>query len=241
VVITKLNDSDSGSTAGPSFIRGLIAVAAQILITGALLFISAGRADWLWAWIYVGVFTALTGLAHLVMLPRDPGLAAERRNAKRGAPSIERVHATLMALLLPAGIVVVAGLGERFGWPPLLAPSLHVAGLVLAVLGYSVTLWALASNTFFSSVVRIQEERGHRVITSGPYRYVRHPGYGGFLMFWIGSAVALSSVWALVPVGLLAAVTVLRILYEEKTLREGLDGYIDYTGSVRYRLVPGIW
>ena len=239
--MTKLNDSDSGSTAVRSFIGGLIAVAAQILITGALLFVSAGRADWLWAWIYIGVFAALTGLAHLVMLPRDPELAAERRNAKKGAPPIERVHAVLMALLLPAGIVAVAGLGERFGWPPLLPPTLRVAGLVLAVLGYSVTLWALASNTFFSSVVRIQEERGHRVITGGPYRYVRHPGYGGFLLFWLGSALALNSAWALVPVVLLAAVTGLRILYEERTLREGLDGYVDYTRNVRFRLVPGVW
>ncbi len=239
--MTRLDDSRSGSGAVRSFFRGLITVAVQVVVAGALLFVAAGGADWLWAWIYIGMFAVLTGLAHLVMLPRDPELAAERRNAKRGAPPIERLHAALMALLIPAATLIVAGLGVRLSWPPSMSNTLRVLGLGVSVTGYTITLWALGRNTFFSSVVRIQEERGHHVITDGPYRYIRHPGYAGFILFWSGTALVLGSIWAFVPVGLLTMVTALRILYEERTLRVGLDGYVSYARNVRYRLVPGVW
>jgi protein-S-isoprenylcysteine O-methyltransferase Ste14 len=216
-------------------------VLGQVLAAGAAVFLSAGRIDWPYGWVYVGSFAALTGLAYLAILPRDPELAAERRSAKKLATKADRAMAAPMSVYLPVVILVVAGLGERFGWAPSLTPAVRLAGLVIAVLGYLFTLWALSSNTFFSSVVRIQSDRGHRLVTGGPYRIVRHPGYAGFIAFWAGSALLLGSVWALIPTALLTGLTALRVVLEERTLKAGLDGYVDYVRSVRYRLLPGIW
>jgi protein-S-isoprenylcysteine O-methyltransferase Ste14 len=233
-----------GSRSGPNKplgARDLLMVVGQFAAAGIAVFLSAGRIDWLYGWIYVCAFAALTGLAYLVILPRDPELAAERRNAKRLATRADRAMAAPMSVYLPVVILVVAGLGERLGWRPSLPAAVRLAGLLTAVLGYLFTLWALSSNTFFSSVVRIQSERGHHLITGGPYRIVRHPGYAGFIAFWAGSALLLGSVWALIPTALLAGLTALRVILEERTLKAGLDGYVDYVRSVRYRLLPGIW
>jgi protein-S-isoprenylcysteine O-methyltransferase Ste14 len=225
----------------PSRARILRGVLAQVVAAAALLALAAGRLDWLWAGLFLALFAALTALAYLVVLPADPGLAAERSSGRREAAKLDRGVAGLMSIFLPVALLVVAGLGERFAWPPALPTAVRISGAVIAVLGYLFTLWALAANTFFSNVMRIQEERGHRVVSDGPYRFVRHPGYAGFLVFWVGTALMLGSLWSLIPVALLAAATAHRSLREEETLREGLVGYVDYADRVRFRLVPGIW
>ena len=102
-------------------------------------------------------------------------------------------------------------------------------------------MWVLHENSFASVVVRLQRERGHRVISSGPYAWVRHPMYSGAILFFIGIPLLLGSLWGLIASPLLVLMFAVRVSIEERTLREGLDGYVDYTSRVRYRLLPGVW
>jgi protein-S-isoprenylcysteine O-methyltransferase Ste14 len=101
--------------------------------------------------------------------------------------------------------------------------------------------WSMAANAFFAQTVRIQEDRGHTVATGGPYRYVRHPGYVGGILFQVATPLILGSVWALIPAGLTVCLTIIRTALEDRTLLEELDGYKEYAGRVRYRLLPGVW
>jgi protein-S-isoprenylcysteine O-methyltransferase Ste14 len=136
---------------------------------------------------------------------------------------------------------IVAGLDLRFGWSPRLPLAVQIAALALVIVGFLLGTWAMAVNRFFSAIVRIQEDRGHTVVTAGPYRYVRHPSYTGGILASLATALALSSLWALIPGGAVALVTIVRTALEDRTLQEELAGYKDYAQKVRYRLVPGIW
>jgi protein-S-isoprenylcysteine O-methyltransferase Ste14 len=111
----------------------------------------------------------------------------------------------------------------------------------LITFGYAFAAWAVAENRFFSSVVRIQTERGHVVCDSGPYRYVRHPGYAGNILAVFGIVLALGSVWALIPAAVASIIAVIRTVLEDQTLQEELPGYRGYARRVRYRLIPGIY
>nr|NIN68360.1 isoprenylcysteine carboxylmethyltransferase family protein [Anaerolineae bacterium]NIN98447.1 isoprenylcysteine carboxylmethyltransferase family protein [Anaerolineae bacterium] len=107
--------------------------------------------------------------------------------------------------------------------------------------GYALGVWAIASNAFFSQIVRIQKERGHRVATGGPYRFVRHPGYVGTILVGLAAPIMLGSLWALIPGGAVALLFILRTALEDQTLLGELEGYGTYAGRVRYRLLPGVW
>ena len=146
-----------------------------------------------------------------------------------------------MALSLMFPLVIVAGLDHRFGWSPVFPLWLIVIGFILISLGYAFAVWALAENRFFSSVVRIQTDRGHVVCDSGPYRIVRHPGYAGNILPLLGIVLALSSVWTLIPATVALIITVIRTALEDQTLQEELPGYRDYARRVRYRLIQGIY
>ena len=120
-------------------------------------------------------------------------------------------------------------------------PAIQIAALVIAALGYALGTWSMAANAFFSTVVRVQEDRDHAVATAGPYHYVRHPGYAGSFAFELATPILLGSLWALVPGGLAALLLVIRTALEDRTLHNELDGYEAYAKRVRYRLLPGLW
>jgi protein-S-isoprenylcysteine O-methyltransferase Ste14 len=101
--------------------------------------------------------------------------------------------------------------------------------------------WAVVSNKFFSDVIRIQTDRGHTVISDGPYRFMRHPGYVGMILYSLAAPFLLDSPWALIPGGLTVLLVIVRTVVEDRTLLEQLDGYQEYAGRVRYRLLPGVW
>jgi protein-S-isoprenylcysteine O-methyltransferase Ste14 len=168
---------------------------------------------------------------------------AERQNIKniRNAKTWDRVLAPLMAVSIGFPMVIVAGLDHRYHWSAEFPLWLNVLGFILISLGYAFAASALAENRFFSSVVRIQTDRGHVVCDSGPYRFVRHPGYAGNIPPLIGIVLALSSVWTLIPAAVALIVTVIRTELEDQTLQEELPGYRDYARRVRYRLIPGIY
>jgi protein-S-isoprenylcysteine O-methyltransferase Ste14 len=153
----------------------------------------------------------------------------------------DKVLAPLMALSLSFPLVIVAGLDHRFGWSPVFPICLNITGILLIAFGYAFAVWALAENGFFSSMVRIQTDRGHVVCDSGPYRIVRHPGYAGNLFAMPGIVLALDSAWTLVPVGFALVVTVIRTALEDRTLQDELPGYSEYTSRVRYRLILGVY
>ncbi len=138
-------------------------------------------------------------------------------------------------------LAIVAGLDHRFGWSAAFPIWLNVIGLILIATGYGLAVWALAENRFFSSMVRIQTDRGHAVCDSGPYRIVRHPGYAGNILPLAGIVLALSSVWTLIPAAAALCIVVIRTALEDRTLRDELPGYLEYTRRVRSRLIPGIY
>jgi len=210
------------------------------LVQVASLFIASGRLDWVMAWVYIGVYLASMGVNALVLIPTNPELVVERAQS-RGKRDLDRALAGVMALYGPAGICIVAGLDVRFGWSPGIPPALLIAALAIAVLGSLLTTWAMASNRFFYGVLRIAKDRGHTVATSGPYRYVRHPGYVGAIAFDLATPLILGSPWALIPAGLTTCIIILRTVLEDRTLQDELDGYKYYAQQVRYRLVPGVW
>lgn len=213
-------------------------VAMLILITG--LFLAAGRLDWPAAWIYTGVLVIIQFVTAAILLNVSPELLAERAQIGEDAKKWDIVLAVLTAYG-PVLILVVAGLDARNGWSPGVPAVIQVTGLVVLVLGHALTTWAMVANKFFSGVVRIQEERGHTVASSGPYRYVRHPGYVGALLFDLATPFALGTLWALVPAMLVTVVIIIRTALEDKTLQAELPGYDEYTGQTRYRLLPGVW
>jgi protein-S-isoprenylcysteine O-methyltransferase Ste14 len=174
---------------------------------------------------------------------RHPGLTAERQNIKniQNAKAWDKVLAPLMAVSLVFPMVVVAGLDHRFNWSPEFPLWLSVVGFFFIAFGYAFAAWAMVENRFFSSVVRIQTDRGHVVCDTGPYRFVRHPGYAGNVFPLFGIVLALGSVWTLIPAAVAIIITMIRIVLEDQTLQEELPGYRDYTQRVRYRLIPGIY
>ena len=136
---------------------------------------------------------------------------------------------------------IVAGLDERFGWTGGLPSGAQIAAAVLCVFAYALVVWATASNSFFSQIVRIQPERAQTVVTGGPYRYVRHPAYLGAILYELAVPVLLASWWAFVASGLGALLLILRTVLEDRMLQAELKGYADYARQVRRRLLPGIW
>jgi protein-S-isoprenylcysteine O-methyltransferase Ste14 len=193
------------------------------------------------AWAFLGVFVAGQGLTALFLIPGNPELVADRAQLKAETRDLDRVLAGLAVLYGPLSTWIVAGLDQRFGWSPQIPLALQLAALAVAALGSLLTTWAMASNKFFYGTVRIEKERGHTVATTGPYRFVRHPGYVGGMLFALATPLILSSLWAFIPAGLTVCVLLIRTALEDRTLQEELDGYRDYAQRVRYRLLPGMW
>ena len=208
------------------------------MLAGCLLG-AAGQLSWPMAWAVLGIYLAskVTGLAFL-----DPELIRERAAPGPGVDRGDMVIATLGYLALYPGTFVTAGLDAIRLGPTIAIPLfVQVTTLVVYAFGYGFTTWAVLSNPFFATFVRIQDDRGHSVISSGPYALVRHPGYSGALLSHLALPFALGSIWALLPAAVGAVFFVVRTLREDQTLRDHLAGYREYQVQVRWRLLPGVW
>ena len=217
-------------------------VSAYLLIPTILL-ICGGDLGWWQAWLY-SLLIVTAGLGgRMWSEQRHPGLLAERQNIEniRNAKAWDKVLAPLMAVSIAYPMVGVAGLDHRYDWSSEFPLWLIVIGFILISLGYAFATWALAENRFFSSVVRIQTDRGHEVCDSGPYRIVRHPGYAGNILALFGIVLALSSVWALIPAVAASIIAVIRTVLEDRTLHQELPGYRNYARRVQYRLIPWVY
>ena len=216
--------------------RFIFAVVGFEAALATLLLTLAGRLDLPWFWALRAVHATLILSAAARM---DDGLRAER--LRPGGPGIDRGFRPLLAGCIVAHLVVAALDGGRFHWSPEMPGTARAAGLVIYAAGVLLSLRAVAANRFFSPVVRLQHERGHRTVTDGPYRFVRHPGYAGMLVAMLAECVVLGSWWAAVPVALAVAVLARRTALEDGFLRAQLDGYAAYAAAVRYRWVPCVW
>jgi len=237
------SNTDVPEVAQTASLRQWISVVVVYLSIPLVLLVCGGDFGWWQAWGYFLLIIAAGPGGRIWAERRHPGLLAERQNMEKAqsAKAWDKILAPLMALSVSFPMVIVAGLDHRFGWSPVFPLWLIVLGFLLISLGYAFAAWALIENRFFSSVVRIQVDRGHVVCDSGPYRIVRHPGYAGNMLALPGMVLALSSMWTLIPAAVALIITVIRTALEDQTLQDELPGYPDYARRVRYRLIPRIY
>ena len=207
---------------------------------GVALFWSAGRIDWWPAWAAIAVMLAWITATAVVIIRFNPGLLAERLGPRKGAKPWDTAIVSILGLSQLARYIL-AGLDQRYDWTGGFPLAAQITALTVCFLGYALFVWATYSNAFFSQVVRIQSEHDHTVATGGLYRYVRHPGYVGAILFELAAPILLASWWAFIPSGLGALLLVLRTALEDRTLQAELTGYVDYSRKVRNRLIPGVW
>jgi len=210
-------------------------------LMGVLLFLPAGTLHWPAAWTYLVLMVALSLSLGVALSRRDPGLMQERLSSpiQKNQPTADKVLLSILLLAI-LGWQVVMGFDFRFGWSAV-PIWVQVIGALLLLVGIWICYLTMLENSFAAPVVKIQDERGQRVITSGPYGYVRHPMYAGAILFFIGTALVLGSWWGLVLVAVFVVMLAMRTFIEEKALRAGLRGYDDYAERVRYRLIPLVW
>lgn len=222
------------------WLKRLIQIVLMILILDGILFLIAGRLDWMGAWVFSFLYFVFVTVFVVWTMRNDPGLMEERGKRAENVKPWDRVIVTLYTILL-VGLLIVAALDAgRFRWSdmPLMLQAFGAIGLM----PLGAWLWWIArTNSYLSSYARIQDDRGQRVVTSGPYRYVRHPMYAALMPFFVCVALILGSWWALVPGGVIGVLFVIRTALEDRMLQDELPGYTEYAQRVRYRLLPGVW
>jgi protein-S-isoprenylcysteine O-methyltransferase Ste14 len=218
-------------------LKRFVQVVLQVVLFAVLIFVSSGQIVWHWAWIYLCTYVLII-IINAFILPAD--LIEERGRSKENVKKWDRVIMTIN--IFPAlGLLAVAGLDYRFSWSPAIADWIHVSALILMISGHAFFSWSMISNHFFSTAVRLQYDRSHQVATSGPYKYVRHPGYVGFIIINLATPLILGSLWALIPGAITTILFIIRTALEDSTLQNELEGYKEYALKVPYRLIPRIW
>jgi protein-S-isoprenylcysteine O-methyltransferase Ste14 len=211
---------------------------ARGFVLALVLFASAGRMDLPFFWGFIAICTVMGVLAYHATA-RHAGLMEEQLRPK-GKGSDGMVSVAALVLMVIQWVLAGRDIGH-YHWTPPLPMWLQVAGLAAMAAAYSFGYWALLENPFFSPVVRVQEDRGHSVVASGPYQHVRHPAYLGTCVGMVGGAIGLGSFAALIPAAVVCVLYVRRTMIEDAFLRSNLAGYEDYYQRVRYALFPGIW
>lgn len=207
----------------------------------ALLFGSAGRLDWTRGWISVAIYVGGMSILGVVVGRLNPSLMNARANWRR--PDTKPFDKVILRIFLPLATLqpAVAGFDAvRFGWSSLPA-VLVIPGTLLLIASIALIGWTLVKNPFAETTVRIQTERGHRVVAAGPYRFVRHPMYLGSILMYLSTPLIWGSVWALVLGGVIAALLVVRTSLEDATLQRELPGYAEFSSATPFRLIPGLW
>lgn len=221
-------------------INRLIQVLGSTVMIGAFMFLCAGRLDWMSAWAFLGLSTIIFLTAAVYVVRKNPDVVNERGKGAEGAKAWDRILTSIYAVFMFAIYIVAAIDAGRFQWS-VMPIAVQVLGGIGYVLGMLWMYWAMLANTFLAMGVRIQEERGHTTVSSGPYRFVRHPMYVGILVSYGSTPLLLGSWLALIPFVIMGALLILRTALEDKTLQKELPGYAEYVQRVRYRLFPGIW
>jgi len=210
------------------------ALLAGILIAGS------GRIDWAEGWIYIVVVSSGPAITTRMLIRKHPDLLLERSKLQRDTKPWDKVLAGLIAIVLPLALWIVAALDRRHGWSRIPAVW-QAAGFLVIAAAILLVHRAMLENRFFAATVRIQKDRGHSVVSTGPYAYVRHPGYVGMIAFNLATPIALGTAYAMIPAALCAGVLALRTALEDRVLRAELPGYAGYARRVRSRLIPAVW
>lgn len=222
----------------------LMIIVLLVFIVGVPLLplIITGRWDWWEAWGYAGICILGFFISRLITGRRHPDLLAERGKSFESSDA-ETWDKILSPSLMVLGVMIplTAGLEMRFSPPSPFPLAIKILAALIIVFGYAIGAYAMAINRYFSGVVRIQEDRGHKVVNKGPYRWVRHPGYSGSFLANLAIPLLLDSTWALIPVLLSLVVIIIRTSLEDRTLQEKLPGYQEYTQETPFRLFPGVW
>lgn len=213
------------------------------VVVSAPLFIAAGTWRWDWAWIYAALTLIGWVASSLILAVVNPEILNERGKRATHLVGTKSWDWRIMAIyaVLLVVLPVVAGLDYRNGWSPPTRDMVKLIGAMLLLVSFVPLTWAMAVNRFFEATVRIQTSRGHQVIATGPYRYVRHPGYVGVILQFIVVPLILGTNVAWIPALLGVALYLLRTWLEDRTLIAELPGYADYAQRTRYRLLPGVW
>jgi protein-S-isoprenylcysteine O-methyltransferase Ste14 len=212
-----------------------------VLAMGALLFASAGTLQWPGAWAFLATSAVLGPACGLWLARTDPALLAERLRltARDGQPAADK---KFMLVFVATAFVWFVAIGiDRRAHASHVPLPLEALGLAMYLLSTGFIMWVFHENSFAAPVVKVQAERAHHVISTGPYAWVRHPMYSGVMLFFIGAPLLLGSWWGVAMAPLFVVLFAIRIAIEERALIAGLPGYADYTAQVRYRLVPGFW
>jgi protein-S-isoprenylcysteine O-methyltransferase Ste14 len=220
-------------------VKGIIRELLRPFIVLAILLIAAGTFTWTNAWVFFVIFLIFQ-LAYVGILGKtNPQLLTMRSKIQKGTKRFDKV---LLAFYFSTALVlmIIAGLDVRYAWSTM-ASGFIFLGIVLYIVAYGLVLWAMIVNPHFEGTVRIQEERHHTVCSSGPYKFVRHPGYVGMILGGYSISFILGSWWGLVPACLMTVLAVIRTRLEDQTLHQELPGYKEYSQRTRYRLVPFVW
>lgn len=220
-----------------SIVKRIIQVIFTLLLQGFLLFVSAKTLCWGWAWVLIIVEIMILLINFIALLGE---VIKERGGEKK---NIKKWDKLLMGIsIIPSlGIYVVAGFDYRYSWTPYFKPIIHIISLIVLLLASILFTWSMVSNKFFSTMVRIQTERGHSIADEGPYKYIRHPGYTGYIVMILAIPIALGSLYALISSLFVMIIFIIRTVLEDKTLLDELEGYSEYSNRVRYRLIPYLW
>jgi protein-S-isoprenylcysteine O-methyltransferase Ste14 len=218
----------------------LIRTLITTLIFSSILFVSAGKTDYFQGWIFL-ITNIITALMNFWMIRNDLELMTERSNIRKGAKSWDKIILGLSAVIYLIN-VIVAGLDSgRFQWSPNFHWSIYTLGIVLTIIGQVIFLKARKENKFFSSVVRIQTDRGHTVCNTGIYKIVRHPGYLGMIISLASLPLITGSIWSIIPTAIAIILLFIRTYFEDETLKKELTEYTEYTFRTKQRLIPKIW
>ena len=209
-----------------------------LVLTALLLFLSLGTLRYRMAWVYLFSLLFIVIANTLVM---DKTLITERAKLQQGTKKWDIALSVYVAILGPFSVLLISGLDQRFGWSADIPLWVSLGSLALFLLGSSLATWAIGTNQFFASTVRIQSDRDQNVVSNGPYRFVRHPGYLGGIIANLVAPLILGSYYALIVSLCVALAFVLRTKLEDKVLQEELPGYRSYSEKVRYRIFYAIW
>ena len=222
--------------------KALLEVVAELAVFAALVFVSAGTLLWPAGWVFLAIFFGFALAIVLWLAREDPELLAERMSSplQRGQPLWDKVFVAAVMVFFVAWLIVMPLDAVRFGWSEV-PDWLQILGALGLMLSLYFMFLTFRENAYLALVAKLQEERGQSVVSTGPYRYVRHPMYASMFLFFPGSALLLGSWWGLLLCALLLGLLVWRIPFEERMLENGLAGYDEYERDVRYRLIPHVW
>jgi len=218
-------------------IRRLIQVFSILILQGAILFIAAGTLFWKWAWA-VMLLSVFLLMINWTLLPAE--LIEERGRKKENVKKWDKTLTSIISFQVIL-MYVFSGLDYRFNWTGNVPIIINIAGLIFIFLGSLMFTWSMVSNRFFSTLVRLQIDRKHTVATGGPYQYVRHPGYLGYITFTLATPVALGAFSGLIFSVIIGILLIVRTALEDATLKKELPGYAEYTKKVKYKLIPFLW